>query len=79
MAAPLSAIAIKGQRYHVGNMTKRATQRPETFDKPAHWNSDPVPKPKAAPVSDKPADGDKHGLSPTRYGDWEKDGIAIDF
>lgn len=79
MEAPLSPIAKKGQRYHVGEMTKRATTRPENFAKPGHWSNDPVPEPEAPKASDKPADGDKHGLSPTRYGDWEKDGIAIDF
>ena len=79
MAAPLSPIAKKGQRYHVGNMTQRATERPENFVKPSHWSNDPAPRPKAANAADEHGDGDKHGLSPTRYGDWEKDGIAIDF
>ena len=50
---------------------KRATKRPEGFEKPAHWNNDPPPEPKANEVDEK--------LSPTRYGDWVKDGIAIDF
>jgi hypothetical protein len=52
-------------------MTKRATERPATFAKPAHWSNDPAPAP-AAPV-------DNEEQSPTRYGDWEKNGIAIDF
>lgn len=52
-------------------MTKRATKRPENFVKPAHWSSDPAPAP--APATNDEA------LSPTRYGDWEKNGIAIDF
>ncbi|MXO48714.1 DUF1674 domain-containing protein [Erythrobacter vulgaris] len=52
-------------------MTKRATKRPETFDKPKHWNSEPPPEPKKG--------SDDEDLSPTRYGDWVKDGIAIDF
>ena len=60
-------------------MTQRATKRPENFTKPGHWNNDPAPQPEAAKPQGKPADGDKHGLSPTRYGDWEKNGIAIDF
>lgn len=55
-------------------MTERATKRPEGFTKPAHWTTDPAPKP-AAPK----AEPDPAGLSPTRYGDWEKNGIAIDF
>lgn len=55
-------------------MTERATQRPETFQKPAYWNNDPAPRP--APAKDQ---ADPDGLSPTRYGDWEKNGIAVDF
>ncbi len=53
-------------------MEKRATKRPDTFTKPAHWTSEPPPKPKAAK--------DEEELSPTRYGDWVKEGgIAVDF
>ncbi|MBO9519159.1 MAG: DUF1674 domain-containing protein [Porphyrobacter sp.] len=52
-------------------MTKRATHRPEPFAKPAHWDESPPPAPK-------PAEDDEE-LSPTRYGDWVKKGIAIDF
>lgn len=55
-------------------MTERATKRPAGFTKPAHWTNDPAPQP-AAPA---PRD-EEDGLSPTRYGDWVKDGIAIDF
>jgi len=52
-------------------MSKRATQRPEGFSKPAHWSSDPPPEPKTA--------SDDEELSPTRYGDWVRNGIAVDF
>ncbi|MBE5074792.1 DUF1674 domain-containing protein [Erythrobacteraceae bacterium E2-1 Yellow Sea] len=52
-------------------MTKRATKRPDDFAKPAHWSNDPVPAPRKGE--------DDEELSPTRYGDWEKNGIAIDF
>lgn len=55
-------------------MMKRATKRPGTFKKPAHWSDAPPPKPEAA--SDAP---DPDGLSPTRYGDWVRKGIAVDF
>jgi hypothetical protein len=41
------------------------------FKKPEHWTNDPPPDPK--PVED------DEKLSATRYGDWEKNGIAIDF
>ena len=55
-------------------MTERATKRPEGFVKPAHWTSEPAPAP-AAPKQEP----DPRGRSPTRYGDWEQTGIAIDF
>jgi hypothetical protein len=52
-------------------MTQRATKRPKGFRKPAHWTSDPPPQPEAASVEEE--------LSPTRYGDWVRNGIAVDF
>lgn len=52
-------------------MDKRSDQRPRHFVKPAHWSADPPPTPRPGT--------DKEDLSPTRYGDWVKDGIAIDF
>jgi len=67
-------IALLGQWPHVSDMTHRATQRPAGFTKPAHWTNDPAPKP--APAKAEP---DPRGLSPTRYGDWEHNGIAVDF
>ncbi|GAA4049824.1 DUF1674 domain-containing protein [Parerythrobacter jejuensis] len=54
---------------------KRATKRPEGFKKPEHWHTDPAPKPRPIDASEE----DPDGLSPTRYGDWVKDGVAIDF
>ena len=56
-------------------MTKRATERPAGFTKPDHWSNEPLPRPQAPDAKEK----DPRGLSPTRYGDWEKDGIAVDF
>ncbi|MFM5885968.1 MAG: DUF1674 domain-containing protein [Novosphingobium sp.] len=55
-------------------MTKRATQRPKPFEKPSYWSNAPAPKP--APAKPEP---DPDGLSPTRYGDWVRAGIAVDF
>ena len=52
-------------------MTQKKSKAAKAFEKPAHWTNDPPPKPKAGTVDEK--------LSPTRYGDWEKDGIAVDF
>ena len=56
-------------------MTKRATKRPQAFAKPPHWDDAPAPKPGRG--GGKAKDGEE--LSPTRYGDWVKDGIAVDF
>ncbi len=53
---------------------QRATQRPAGFTKPAHWTNDPVPAPAAGAATDDP-----EGLSPTRYGDFTRKGIAWDF
>jgi hypothetical protein len=53
-------------------MSKRATTRPPGIRKPAHWSNDPPPEPKDQ-------GGAEEDLSPTRYGDWVKNGIAIDF
>ena len=46
--------------------------RPNGFIKPAHWSDTPPPPPRSAQASGET-------LSPTRYGDWVKDGIAVDF
>lgn len=54
--------------------TPRATQRPAGFQRPEHWSTDPAPEPKPIEAGDDP-----DGLSPTRFGDWERNGIAIDF
>jgi len=53
-------------------MTKRATVRPKGFRKPAHWSDAPPPAPG-------PMNGDAEELGPTRYGDWVRKGIAVDF
>jgi hypothetical protein len=70
-------IAIRRQQAHFAGMTTpapRATKRPAPFTKPAHWTNDPAPQPAPPAVPEDP-----NSLSPTRYGDWEKNGIAIDF
>jgi hypothetical protein len=53
-------------------MIKRATKRPKGIVKPAHWSNDPPPKPGEGDAQDEE-------LSPTRYGDWVRNGVAIDF
>ena len=53
-------------------------KRPKHVKPPAHLSkSPPVPKPGA--VEPGPPAGEEDQLDPTRYGDWEKKGIAIDF
>ena len=51
---------------------ERATRRPASLTKPAHWTNPPVPEPRAPEPFDDP-------LDPTRFGDWEHKGIAVDF
>jgi len=51
------------------------SKRPPHVSPPAHLSpSPPVPEPRAPEA--KP---DPDGLSPVRYGDWERKGIAVDF
>ncbi len=52
-------------------MTTQKCEAARKFKKPAHWTNDPVPQPQPVTNDEK--------LSPTRYGDWEKNGIAWDF
>lgn len=50
-------------------------QRPAYVKPPKHLSPNPpVPKPEPAKREDDPL-----GLDPTRYGDWELKGIAVDF
>jgi hypothetical protein len=58
---------------------KRPQKRPSHLDPPAHLSpSPPVPEPDQAPPPE-PPEGEEKRLDPTRYGDWEKKGIAVDF
>jgi len=53
-------------------------KRPKHLDPPAYLSpSPPVPEP--GPASDAPPEGEEHKLDPTRYGDWERKGVAVDF
>ena len=54
-------------------MKRPATSRPPTYLTP----SPPVPEPGA--VDPPPPEGEEDAPDPTRYGDWVKKGIAIDF
>jgi hypothetical protein len=53
------------------------SERPAHVKPPAHLTPNtPVPEPQPI-VRD--AEHDPLGRDPTRYGDWEKKGIAVDF
>jgi hypothetical protein len=54
-------------------------KRPKHVNAPAHLSSSPpVPEPEPLTAQEPPS-GEEHRLDPTRYGDWEKKGIAVDF
>ena len=54
-------------------------ERPKHVKAPPHLSaSPPVPEPEPLTQQAPPA-GEETKLDPTRYGDWEKKGIAIDF
>jgi len=54
-------------------------KRPKHLDAPAYLSASP-PVPEPEPPSKPPAPaGEGEKLDPTRYGDWVKKGIAIDF
>ena len=72
---PLPPLETKRQLGRSHHMTKQKSQAAQQFKKPAHWTNDPVPAPKATDLFA----GEPKALPPTRYGDWERDGIAWDF
>ena len=51
-------------------------KRPATVKPPAYLSTNP---PVPAPQAVEPSPTDPLGKNPTRYGDWESKGIAIDF
>lgn len=54
-------------------------KRPKSPEALAHLSpSPPVPEPESVDA-DAPPVGEEQRLDPTRYGDWEKKGIAVDF
>jgi hypothetical protein len=60
-------------------MTDPASRRPPHVKPPAHLSPNtPVPTPDPIVARTDEAGGPK-GLEPTRYGDWEQKGMAIDF
>jgi hypothetical protein len=60
---------------HLGVM-----KRPKRLHAPAYLSpSPPVPRADAGTTTPVPPTGEEERLDPTRYGDWEKKGVAIDF
>lgn len=54
-------------------------KRPPYVKAPSHLSpSPPIPKPRRPKPAPPPA-GEEQSSDPTRYGDWEKKGIAVDF
>jgi hypothetical protein len=65
---------MAGVACHLGVM-----KRPKHLDAPDYLSpSPPVPEP-GPPESKTPPAGEEKRHDPTRYGDWEKKGIAVDF
>lgn len=52
-----------------------AEVRPPHVKPPVHWVNSPPPAPAAVPPRPDPDERP----DPTRYGDWERNGIAVDF
>jgi len=73
-AATPSTLGITVANAHLG-----LVKRPKHLDPPKHLSpSPPVPEPQPLEQPGTPA-GEEKRLDPTRYGDWEKKGIAVDF
>lgn len=53
---------------------KRATKRPDHVNAPGHWEKTVAPIPQKKDI-----EPELEPLDPVRYGDWEKNGIAVDF
>jgi len=54
-------------------------KRLKHLDPPAYLSpSPPVPEPEPIEAQEPPTE-EEEKLDPTRYGDWEKKGIAVDF
>ncbi len=53
------------------------SRRPKNLKVPRLSPSKPMPRPRE--VAPTPEAGGRNGPEPTRYGDWESKGIAVDF
>ena len=66
---------------HGANNVAVMAERPPHLKPPAYLSpSPPVPVPAELDAVQKPPSGEKQDrLEPTRYGDWERNGLAVDF
>jgi hypothetical protein len=69
----LEGLGIAPFRHHLAAM-----KRPKHVKAPAYLSKSP-PVPRAGAVEQGPPVGEDERLDPTRYGDWENKGVAIDF
>lgn len=58
--------------------TRKPGERPAHVKAPAHLSKSP-PVPEPAAIDNPMEHGGRDGPDPTRYGDWELKGIAVDF
>jgi hypothetical protein len=58
--------------------SRKPGERPAHVKPPAHLSKSP-PVPEPAEPDAAPESGGRDGPDPTRYGDWELKGIAVDF
>jgi hypothetical protein len=69
-----------GHAHHAVIWREIMGQRPEHVKPPAHWaKATPAPEPDPIGTPASIAPEDEQALNPTRYGDWERKGIAVDF
>ena len=55
-------------------------KRPRHLTPPGYLSPSPsVPEPEKIDDAPPPPVGEEKRLDPTRYGDWEKNGVAVDF
>jgi hypothetical protein len=79
LAATPSTLGVSFLGIGLGNAHLRRMKRPRHLDPPPTLSkSPPVPQPEDVSETKPPA-GEEGKLDPTRYGDWERKGIAVDF
>jgi hypothetical protein len=69
-----SALGIGASNAHV-----ELVKRPAHLDPPATLSKSPPLPAAAGNAEPEPPAGEEQRPDPTRYGDWEKNGVAVDF